>query len=79
MYLSCNSSYQSTPLIIPYSIAVTIAVFVVCALINLIRQHLLEEPLFSLIGRHSQKKTGNSSGITDKFRIIVFGKDEITD
>ena len=74
-----NSSYQSTPLIIPYSIAVTVVVFIGCAVIDLARQYILENPLFSLIGRRRKRENKASSGITDKFRKIVFGKDEITD
>ena len=74
-----NSSYQSTPLIIPYSIAVTIAVFIGCALIDLARQYILEKPVFSLIGRRCERENKASSGITDKFRKILFGKDEIID
>ena len=74
-----NSSYQSTPLIIPYSIAVTIAVFIGCDLIDLARQYILEKPVFSLIGRRCERENKASSGITDKFRKILFGKDEIID
>ena len=49
------ASYQNTALIIPYSIVVTIIVFVCCAVIDLLRQILFEKPYMKLVNRYSGK------------------------
>lgn len=46
-----NASYQNSLMLIPYSIAVVCLVFIVCTLIDLLRQKLIE-PLFLKLVKH---------------------------
>lgn len=46
-----NASYQNKLILIPYSIAVTIIVFAVCTLVDLIRTNVIESPIKRIIRR----------------------------
>lgn len=49
------ASYQNTALIIPYSIVVTIIVFICCSVIDLIRQIVFEKPYMKFVNKYSGK------------------------
>ena len=49
------ASYQNTALIIPYSIVVTIIIFICCSVIDLIRQIVFEKPYMKLVNKYSGK------------------------
>lgn len=49
------ASYQNTALIIPYSIVVTIIIFICCSVIDLIRQIVFEKPYMKLVDKYSEK------------------------
>ena len=44
-----NANYQESPLLIPYSIGVSLLVYAVCTLIDWLRQLLLERPLMKAV------------------------------
>lgn len=49
------ATYQDTALIIPYSIVVTLIVFICCSVIDLIRQIVFEKPYMKLVDKISPK------------------------
>ena len=55
MDLFQNAKYQETMLLIPYSIFVVLVVYVVCTLIDLLRQQMIEKPCMILLKRYSEK------------------------
>lgn len=50
-----NAQYQNSILLIPYSIIVVSVVYVVCTLIDLIRQYIVEKPLMIIVNNCSVK------------------------
>lgn len=52
-----NVRYQKSLFLIPYSILVVAAVYMVCTLIDLLRQHFIEKPFMSLIQRCLKRRS----------------------
>ena len=50
-----NALYQNTAMIIPYSIMVTILVFIFCAIIDILRQSTIEKPFLKFANKVSIK------------------------
>jgi surface polysaccharide O-acyltransferase-like enzyme len=48
-----NSQYQESMLLIPYSIIAVTMVYIVCTLIDLLRQQVVEKPLMVMVNRYS--------------------------
>lgn len=50
-----NSQYQESMLLIPYSIIAVTMVYIVCTLIDLLRQQVVEKPLMVMVNRYSDQ------------------------
>ena len=50
-----NSQYQESMLLIPYSIIVVAIVYIVCTLIDLLRQQIIEKPFMVMVNRYSEQ------------------------
>ncbi len=71
-----NSRYQDSAFIIPYSIIVVIAIFVVCSLIDLLRQILIERPFMLLVTRYSERLIKPWKSLYSVVTKLVFGEKE---
>lgn len=67
-----NVSYQNTFLIIPYSILVTIIVFVICSIIDLIRQYTIEKAYLKIIDKSIKNIENKISVFMDFITKIIF-------
>lgn len=56
-----NTTYYDKSYLIPYMLGVVLAIFAVCVIIDLVRQYLLEKPIFKLYDKiePKMKKTAN--------------------
>ncbi len=68
-----NASYQNTALLIPYSVAVAVAVYCVCTVIDLIRQQTFEKPFMIVVNRFTDLLLERFKKILRFFGNIVFG------
>ena len=50
-----NSQYQECMFLIPYSIIVVTIVYIVCTLIDLLRQQIIEKPFMAMVNRHLEQ------------------------
>ena len=71
-----NAKYQNSLILIPYSIGVVILVYIVCTLIDLLRQSLLEKPFMKLVNNYSETLTKPFASIVNTISKLVFGKNE---
>lgn len=69
-----NNQYQDSLMLIPYSIAVTIIVYIVCTLIDLLRQLLFEKPYMKFINRYTDVWLGTIRNVNSRIKRIVFGE-----
>ena len=69
-----NAEYQESALIIPYSIAATLIVYIACTLTDLVRKAIIERPLTSFIDRHAEQITKPFEWAIDKLKGWIFGK-----
>lgn len=70
-----NAQYQNSVLLIPYSILVAATVYVVCTLIDLLRQRIIEKPFLALIDRYSKKWIKPLEMLVNAVKRFVFGKE----
>ena len=70
-----NAQYQESIHLIPYSIIVTAIVYVVCTLIDLLRQQLLEKPFIVLVNHCSKKTLGVFETVINSAKSLVFGEE----
>ncbi|MBQ0101919.1 MAG: hypothetical protein KBT31_03885, partial [Firmicutes bacterium] len=70
-----NSQYQSTLLIIPYSIIIVALVYAVCTAIDLIRQKVFEKPFMLLVNKYTDMVLKPFDAICSFFKKIVFGQE----
>lgn len=68
-----NVKYQSSILLIPYSIVVCVILYAICTLIDLLRQKILEKPFNKLVDRYVDNILNPFEKITIIFRKIIFG------
>ena len=68
-----NNHYQDT-ILIPYSIAVVAIIYIVCTLIDLIRQHVFERPYIMLVNRYTDICLGVIRNVNNCVKRIIFGK-----
>ncbi len=68
-----NSQYQSSLLLIPYSIVAVIVVYAVCAAIDLVRQKVFERPYMLLVDCFLARVSKPFSLALDWTKRIVFG------
>ena len=71
-----NFQYQNSLLLIPYSIIVVALVYVVCTVIDLIRQKFLERPFVFIVNRYADVMLKPFVKICELFGTIVFGNME---
>ena len=69
-----NASFQDTLIIIPHSIAVILAVFVVCVLVDLFRKNLIEKSVFKFVDAYIEKGSISFPRILESIKRIAFGK-----
>jgi len=50
-----NNQYQASLMIIPYSLAVVIVVYIVCSIIDLVRSHTVEPLFMRIVNRNADK------------------------
>lgn len=70
-----NAQFQDTLVLIPYSIIVVALVYIVCTLIDLIRQHIIEKPFICFVNRYSEKIIKPFKRIIDLMKCCFFGKE----
>ena len=68
-----NAQYQNSVLLIPYSVVVVIIVYVVCTVIDLIRQRVFEKAYMSLVDKYADSALKPFARICGFFRKVVFG------
>ena len=69
-----NAQYQNSLMLIPYSLGVVALVYLLCTLIDLLRQQIFEKPYLLLVNKVSDKIEYLFNVICDFFKNIVFGK-----
>ena len=70
-----NAQYQDSMMLIPYSIVIVIMVYIVCTMIDLLRQKIFERPYMALVNRYADTCLKPFSYICNLFKNIVFGKE----
>ena len=65
--------YQNTAAIIPYSIFAAGVVFVICAIVDLARQYVLEKPYMRIVNRYSESWLKPFKAIVRTAQRLVFG------
>ena len=70
-----NAQYQDSLLLIPYSIIVVAIVYVICTLIDLLRQLIIEKPFMILVNRYSEKIVKPFEKVLIILKRGVFGKE----
>ena len=63
-------------MIIPYSIIVVSLVYVVCTIIELIRQKVFEKPFMVIVDKYSDLLIKPFEKMVDVCRLFVFGRDD---
>lgn len=71
-----NASYQNSILLIPYSIGVVILVFIVCSIIDLIRQQTIEKLYMFLVNKYINNFLSIINKLNLLIKNIVFGQDD---
>lgn len=69
-----NAQYQDSMFLIPYSIIVVAIVYIICTLIDLLRQHVVEKPFMMLVNRYSEKMVRPFETALNIVKRVVFGK-----
>ena len=69
-----TASFRDSAAVIPYSIFVVIAVYVICTTVELLRQRLLEKPIVNLAGIVIAPFEKLFRAVTDMFCKWLFGK-----
>lgn len=65
-----NAQYQDSVLIIPYSIMVTVIVYIVCTFIDLLRQHTVEKMFMKFISLHSDRIMNAGGEIMNRLKAL---------
>lgn len=68
------NQYQDTIMLIPYSIAIVAIVYLVCTLIDLLRQRVFERPYIMLVNRYTDICLGVIRNVNNCVKRIIFGK-----
>ena len=69
-----NAQYQESLFLIPYTIIVVIAVYIVCSLLELLRINIIEKPYMKIIKRYSGKTIAPFRNIAIAVKNFIFGK-----
>lgn len=70
-----NAQYQDSIILIPYSIIVVAIVYVICTLIDLLRQLIIERPFMLLVNSYGKKIVKPFEKILSIVKSILFGKE----
>ncbi len=70
-----NASYQNSPLLVPYSIAVVLLVYTVCTIIDLGRKYLIEKPFLKLVNAYAHQWLLPFEKIIGWAKAVVFGRE----
>ena len=70
-----NAQYQDSAFLIPYSIIATAIVYVICTLIDLLRQRLIEKPFMTLVNRYSGEMVRTFEAVINAVKALLFGKE----
>lgn len=73
-----NADFQDSILLIPYSIAVAAIVFLLCTLLDLLRQRVMERPYMQLVNRNADRLSILIKKVSNFFRGILFGDEPMT-
>lgn len=68
-----NAKYQNSILLVPYSIAVAAIVFILCTLLDLLRQRIIERPYMQLVNRNTDRLSTLTKTVSNFFSGILFG------
>ena len=69
-----NAQYQNSLFLIPYSIMAVAIVYIVCTLIDLLRQYIIEKPFMIVVNRYSEKIMKPFERFINIIKDYVFGK-----
>lgn len=69
-----NAQYQESVFLIPYSIIVAVIVYIVCTLIDLLRQKIIEKPFMILVNSFSDKIIRPFERMLNSIKTLFFGK-----
>ena len=69
-----NAQYQDSIFLIPYSIIAIAIVYVICTLIDLLRQLIIEKPFMILVNCYSEKMVRPFKTVLNVVKTFVFGK-----
>lgn len=69
-----NRLYQNSPFIVVYSVLAVLAVFIVCVLIDFVRQLVFERIYMSFVDKYSEKLLKPVKALINWAERIVFGK-----
>ena len=69
-----NAQYQNSMLLIPYSIMASAIVYIICTLIDLLRQQTIEKPFMAVVDRYSEKVIRAVEKLFDSVKNFVCGK-----
>ena len=69
-----NAQYQESLLLIPYSIAAVVVVYMVCSLMDLLRINIIEKPCMKIVKRCSDKIMAPFECVATLFKNFIFGK-----
>ena len=69
-----NAQYQESILLIPYSIMSVLFVYIICTIVDLIRQRIIEKPYKVLVYRYADKIIKYFERIIIVIRQLFFGK-----
>ena len=70
-----NAQFQHSNFIIPYSIMVVVLVYVVCTVIDLLRQKVVERPFMWIVNKYSQLWLVPLKKVCDFCKAVAFVKD----
>ena len=73
------ADYQNSLLLIPYSIAVVLAVFVICTLMDLLRQQTVERLYMKAVNRYADTVLKPFKKVCEFFKRLIFGKQETSE
>lgn len=69
-----NAEYQDSLLLIPYSILVVAAVYIVCTAVDLLRQYIVEIPCMKVVKHYSHRAIKPLENLTSILVDLIFGK-----
>lgn len=70
------ADYRNSLILIPYSIAVVAAVYIICTLVDLLRQQTIERLYMKAVNRYADTLSKPFKKICEFFKRAIFGKEE---